>query len=283
MDRWTGAAASLLFASSIACIGCVARGSRIRTPEGFRRIEELEVGDEVYSVDPETGELVAGEITAVQTTQRECVAVACGEGDVLTCTSDHPVYDPEREAYANAGDWVRGDRSKLLAVTDEGVESRGVTESDAFVGVRRVFDLTVDTAHHNFVANGYLVHNKSPLSPECRVDGEQREEYDECTCSDGRSGRIECNTSSGDAGASSGQCVCGSDAGSDAGDVGDVSDGSDTSDADGDTGETTDTGASIDDTDAADDGGDVDDRDTAGADAFDATDGAAGTDGGDVR
>jgi len=290
MDRWTGAAASVLFASSLACINCVARGARIRTPNGFCRIEDLEVGDAILSVDPKTGEFVVGEITAIQTGERECLAVACEDGGVLACTSDHPVYDPKQGAYANAGDWVAGERSSLLAVTDDGVELREVTRSESFVGVREVYDLTVGTVHHNFVADGYLVHNKSPGTRECQVDGEIRNHGGHCTCPDGSKGEIRCGDAGSDAAESdNGRCVCEPDAGTDAGDVGRDSadsegDGGGPMDAVDDTSDTSDGGFSPVDADgsgdAFTDGGESDSGadDTVPSDAAGDTDGAPDSD-----
>lgn len=163
----------MLAASSLGCgmCGCVARGSRIRTPDGRRRIEDLEVGDTVFSLDPETGKFVEGEIVGIDQVERECLALELG-GTTLKYTSNRPVYDPDADEYAPAGDWVRGKRSSVLVRDDDSTEVRTIEETAAYAGISQVFDLTVGTEHSNFVADGFLVHNKSPPAtpPDTDVD-----------------------------------------------------------------------------------------------------------------
>ncbi|MFB6372928.1 MAG: Hint domain-containing protein [Bradymonadaceae bacterium] len=170
MNKWKTSVAALLIAPTIGpgcfeTMGCIARGTFVRTPTGRRRIEEIEVGDTILSVDPETGELVEGTVTATDAVARECVALAVGDEKALRCTSDHPVYDPTADTYAPAGDWAQGKRSALTVVTEEDVETVELTDADTYAGVHEVFDLTTDTDHANFVAAGVLVHNKEPVEP----------------------------------------------------------------------------------------------------------------------
>ena len=232
-DRIKFGMASLVFASGLAC-ACVARGAVVRTPNGRRRIEDIEVGDTVFSVDPETGELVATTVTHIKSSERECVELVCGNGDTLVCTSDHPVYDPSAEEYADAGDWVTGEREAVLRVDGEQVRPHALESAVTYSGIREVFDLTVDHDLHNFVANGFLVHNKSPPPSECQINGDVRVEGDPCECEDGDPGRVECPLNAAEDGSDPGTCECpdaGMDAASDADVSGDVSP-RDTSDRD---------------------------------------------------
>lgn len=154
---------SLLLAASLAssCL-CVARGSRIRTPKNERLVEELAIGDEVLCVDPESGSLVAGKLSAIRTATRECLSLSYG-GEALIATSDHPLYCPDARQWAPAGDWALGKRTRLLRASagDERIAPVSVERTAMFAGVHQVFDLTVDHPLHNFVANSVLVHNKS--------------------------------------------------------------------------------------------------------------------------
>ncbi len=153
-----GVTAALALGSSC----CVAKGTLVRTPRGERRVEELQVGDEVTCVDPASGAQHVARISQVRTSRRECVALEAA-GARLVCTSDHPVYDPATGTYADAGDWVLARRRQVLCVASEGAKAVVEVQDRSFdAGVHQVFDLTVDHPLHNFVADGVLVHNKTP-------------------------------------------------------------------------------------------------------------------------
>ncbi|MFN7134444.1 MAG: Hint domain-containing protein [Myxococcales bacterium] len=147
--------------------GCIARGALIATPRGPRRIEELAVGDDIFSVDESQRTLVPATITAVRALQRECASLATESGAALKLTTDHPIFDPVAKVYAPAGDWVLKHRTTLLVLRGEVLVPDRVTSVSDFVSTDEVFDLTVDSAHHNFVANGVLVHNKDPPVDPC--------------------------------------------------------------------------------------------------------------------
>lgn len=171
---------------------CVARGAKVRTPRGERNIEELAVGDEVFAVNPDTGELVATKLLRIVQGKRECMGLRLGALE-LTCTTDHPLYDPDAREWAVAGDWALGRRTALLHVREEGgVEVVRVTKSTSFAGLFDVFDLTVEHELHTFVANGLVVHNKSPQLRTCTLNGAQVMEFEACTCASGEQGTVDC-------------------------------------------------------------------------------------------
>ncbi len=129
-------------------------------------MESLKLGDEVLCVDPETGERAVARLSGIRTSRRECLEFSLGES-TLRCTADHPLYDPEAKVWADAGDWALGRRTVLLRVPedDEAPLERLRPMANAVVRLQEVFDLTVDHPLHNFVADGVLVHNKSPPRP----------------------------------------------------------------------------------------------------------------------
>lgn len=141
---------------------CVAEGAAIATPTGLRPIEALRVGDAVWAVDPRTGERVSTRIVAIRSATRECLALQLpGEG-ALVCTPDHPIYVAELGTYLPAVSFVEGKARQILQVDDDGARVVSVQAVRVDIGMRRVFDITVESEHHDFVANGVLVHNKSP-------------------------------------------------------------------------------------------------------------------------
>ncbi|PZR14375.1 MAG: hypothetical protein DI536_09940 [Archangium gephyra] len=186
MKRWLLAAAATL---SMSCgPTCVARGTRIQTPRGQRRVEELAVGDEVIAVNPHTGEHEVTTITEIRFSDREHGALTIGN-TTLHVTSDHPLFDPQTREFHPAGDWLLGLRTQLLAFDGDRPE---VTAMKPFAGIETVFDLTVASSLHTFVAEGIVVHNKTPLR--CTLaDGGFLLEGEKCTCSDGTEGDLGCN------------------------------------------------------------------------------------------
>lgn len=185
---------------------CVARGTWVRTPRGRRRIETLGVGDEVCAVDPERGTLVTTTIVEVRSSRRECVQLTAGEV-ALTLTSDHPVFCPRSKQWAPAGDWALGRRTDLLCVRDDGgLEVREVREVNLVAGLHDVFDITVASPLHDFVANGVVVHNKTPRRERCTLPGApdagQVYEYERCSCGDAGVGTVVCT----DSDAGTGEC-----------------------------------------------------------------------------
>lgn len=197
-------------------MSCVARGTKVRTPRGTKAIEDVAEGDELVCVDPSSGALELGRVTAIRKATRECVRIEFDGGE-LVCTSDHPLYCPESKAWAPAGDWAQGKRAQLLIADGEAPRTIGVRRSFTFSGMHEVFDLTVDHPLHNFVANGVLVHNKSPVPQQCDApDGGRVDEWDVCTCPDGNEGYVQC--SNGSVGiATCADCPVESDGGLDAG------------------------------------------------------------------
>ena len=149
---------------------CVAEGALVATPQGLRAIERLRVGDAIWAVDPHTMQRVATRIAAIRSATRECLALQLGAG-ALECTPDHPIYSASSRTYVPAVRFLEGRAHEILRVDEDGARVEPVLAVRSDVGLRRVFDLTVESQHHNFVANGVLVHNKSPSceigDPDC--------------------------------------------------------------------------------------------------------------------
>ncbi len=167
-SRLAGLAVTPLCLWSGACITsidtCVAAGSRVATPDGWLNIELLQVGDEVFAVDPATGTVHATTITAVRRSQRECVALVSAAGHTLHLTPDHPVYAPEVAGFVEAGRLVLGQTTQVLIVEDQPTARAEVTSvgpCSRYAGVFEVFDLTVAGPYPTFIAEGFVVHNKS--------------------------------------------------------------------------------------------------------------------------
>ncbi|MDI1479249.1 Hint domain-containing protein [Polyangium sp. y55x31] len=155
---------------------CFVRGTRIVTPHGFRSIEELAVGDEVYSFDVETRQVVVRKVgKLIRARAPEILHIALGELCIAGVTSEHPFYDAERGAWIPAREVREGMR--LVAWLGAGdVRELEVTvcRRAAAAGEVEVFNLSIDGPEHNYFAEGVLVHNKDepggpgdPLGQSC--------------------------------------------------------------------------------------------------------------------
>lgn len=194
MRHWLAGSAAAL---ALSCGSCVARGSRIRTPRSLRLVEALTIGDEVVAVNPHTGEHEVTTIVDVRSSEREHGSLVF-EGSTLNVTSDHPLFDPETREFHPAGDWLLGLRTRLLSFDGEVTTPIDVKATRVFAGLEAVFDLTVASALHTFVAEGVVVHNKP--QPSCRAPNGERAPFvgdpaarTTCRCADGGIGRWDCD------------------------------------------------------------------------------------------
>ncbi|WP_434427385.1 hypothetical protein [Nannocystis pusilla] len=185
---WTGCGGDKSTSSST----CVAAGTLVATPRGWVAIEALQVGDPIFAVDLERGTLVATEVVSLRHARRECLALVADDGRELLVTPDHPVHVPDVGGYVEAGR-VALRQAASLTLTDgalpEGRTRRhGVGEHRLDAGVHDSFDVGVASEHHNFVAGGFVVHNKSTTCPPQTCQGTSTTDGESTTSGDGEAG-----------------------------------------------------------------------------------------------
>ncbi len=152
---------------------CFVAGTEIWTPEGYRAIEELEVGDEVYAYDHESGEIVIERIeeTLVRFTDELIGVRADSSEPLLLTTAEHPFWDDARGEYIEIGEWHAG-----AALSSDG-------ETLAFESVMPryqqtpVYNVAISNQHNYFVrpAGGelaLLAHNANCWDADIQRDFE---------------------------------------------------------------------------------------------------------------
>jgi hypothetical protein len=141
--------------------GCFVAGTQIATPSGTRSIEALRLGDVVLAYDERASRVVPRPVTATFVHPDHPIgALPLSDGRVLRVTSNHPVYLPDQQRYADAGE-LKGDERllSLSATTQTSSLIAGAFQASATDTVT-VYNITVD-GEHNYFAEGVLVHNKS--------------------------------------------------------------------------------------------------------------------------
>ncbi|MCY1005413.1 hypothetical protein OV079_07470 [Nannocystis pusilla] len=185
---WTGCGGDKSTSSST----CVAAGTLVATPRGWAAIEALQVGDPIFAVDLERGTLVATEVVSLRHARRECLALVADDGRELLVTPDHPVHVPEVGGYVAAGRVALRQAASLSLIDGALPEARsrrhGVGEHRLDAGLHDVFDVGVASEHHNFVAGGFVVHNKSTTCPPQACQGTSATDGESTTSGDGEPG-----------------------------------------------------------------------------------------------
>ena len=75
---------------------CFIAGTLVLTKDGEKPIEEIEVGDYVYSTDPETGESGYKEVVQTFENETEELVHVYVNGDEIVSTPNHPFYVPQK-------------------------------------------------------------------------------------------------------------------------------------------------------------------------------------------
>lgn len=134
---------------------CFIAGTQIDTPNGRRSVEFLKVGDRVITRHG------ARKITATGRRLAKVGTVSFSNQAKLTGTAGHPVRADD--TWTRMGDLQIGFRVAVRSRTPAVSVDVRVTAPWESVGLREVFNITVEDAHEYF-ANGILVHNCDELA-----------------------------------------------------------------------------------------------------------------------
>ena len=153
---------------------CFTGDTLVSTVDGDRRIDEINIGDYIWSYDTETGEKVKAKVTNVSVTETDVlVHVYTDDGEEIKTTMFHPFYvknvADDKDVSYNGGEWKAASN---LSAGDELLTEDGKVVYVKEVRIERleesikVYNLEVEGLHTYYVGEGVLVHNM------CGVDGE---------------------------------------------------------------------------------------------------------------
>jgi len=130
-------------------------------------IDQIQVGDQILSRDPDTGQDAVKTVTATISHPADTLVTitvvdpTTHETSKITCTPEHPIY-VQGSGWTDAGDLVKGDA--LVSRTGQAVLVAGIQLQSDESGKHpfTVYNLTVEDDHTYFAGNlggGLWVHN----------------------------------------------------------------------------------------------------------------------------
>ncbi|MBI4348971.1 MAG: Hint domain-containing protein [Elusimicrobia bacterium] len=151
---------------------CFIAGTRVLTPNGAVPIEDIRVGDLVVAFDVDRRRPVEVPVEAlIRGTATSFVRVRLKGGLALQVTPRHRFYDPAGRAWVAAENLLRGAPVYGVSPIPLAADSELPLENVAIEDVERletrpraVFNLTVAAPHHNYFAEGVLVHNRKRIN-----------------------------------------------------------------------------------------------------------------------
>ncbi|MER7141303.1 polymorphic toxin-type HINT domain-containing protein [Streptomyces sp. NPDC000341] len=146
---------------------CFLAGTEVLMADGSHKaIEDINVGDLIQAVDPETGENGPREVTKRIVTENDKLfnelSLATPDGiEELTATYEHPFWSPSENRWLRAVELTAG----VTLLSNDGTTVI-VTRNRSFTQHARTYNLTVDDLHTYYVLAGetpVLVHNSNGL------------------------------------------------------------------------------------------------------------------------
>lgn len=154
-------------AASARLCNCFVEGTEVQTPDGFKMIEDVEVGDLVLARDEDTGESAYKPVVAlIAGSEREIWEVTIETTDGQNVVRQEPIRTTVEHPWRTAdGRWIE---TKDLAPGMELVSSNGdravVISAFKTDRVEPTYNFEVEGLHTYFVGEaGVWVHNACPL------------------------------------------------------------------------------------------------------------------------
>lgn len=150
-----------------------AEGTPVSTPSGLVPIEEVQIGDLVYSFDEQTGKVVEQEVVHLieGNKEHEIVTFKLVDDETVRVTDGHPFY-----VAANDDKWVQAEN---LSIGDALQNSNGVSvlivDLVSEFSAEKVYNLTVANTHTYYVGDQKLLAHNST----CRIPHHARPRMDE--------------------------------------------------------------------------------------------------------
>ena len=136
---------------------CFVEGTLVTTADGFKPIEEIEVGDEVLSEDETTGEVSIKKVTQTYVNETDELVHIRVNGETISATPSHPFY-VYKFGWTLAGSLKAGD---VLVLSNGELVTVEWVQHELLESPIKVYNFEVEDYHTYFVGeNGVFVHNR---------------------------------------------------------------------------------------------------------------------------
>jgi intein/homing endonuclease len=143
---------------------CLKYDTKIDTEYGFKRIKDINIGDNVYSFDLKTEKRVLSKVLdVVNSGVKVCYEIKT-KNSFIEASEEHKIliFDGKEYVYKNVLDLKVGDN--LILDNFSWDVSKKSYELDSILSINQVgeyetYDIYVENENHNFYANGLVVHN----------------------------------------------------------------------------------------------------------------------------
>ena len=141
---------------------CFIAGTKVKTEDGYKNIEEVEVGDKVLAYDEETGKQAYKEVVRLFRGKTEEWYHVFAEGEEIVCTGGHRFY-VEGKGFVEAKDLTKEDKLTLSDGSQVKIEK---IEKEELAKAETKYNFEVKDFHTYYVTeNDVLVHNTCQLDP----------------------------------------------------------------------------------------------------------------------
>ena len=135
---------------------CFVAGTLVTTEDGFKTIEEIEVGDKVLSADETTGEVAVKMVTETYVNKTDELIHIGVNGETISATPTHPFY-VDKLGWTLARSLRAGD---VLVLSNGELVTVEWVQHEILESPIKVYNFEVEDFHTYFVGeNGVFVHN----------------------------------------------------------------------------------------------------------------------------
>ena len=139
---------------------CFVAGTPVLTADGSKPIEEIQIGDEVYSEDEITGEVAVKKVTQTFVNETEKLVNIHVNGETISATPSHPFY-VFKFGWTLAGSLKAGD---VLVLSNGEYVTVEWVQHEILEAPVKVYNFEVEDFHTYFVGiRRILVHNRCKL------------------------------------------------------------------------------------------------------------------------
>ncbi|MGN7987128.1 polymorphic toxin-type HINT domain-containing protein [Pedobacter sp. 22226] len=137
----------------VCVFACFIKGTKIAIENGYKNIEDIQIGDFVWAYNEETRENELREVLNTMENDVDATIVLTFETENIETTAEHPFYT--QKGWKEAADLTQND--KILARSGNWVT---LISSDFLYEKKKVYNFEVDDLHTYFVSEmNFLVHN----------------------------------------------------------------------------------------------------------------------------